>query len=98
MTGIHHVGQLLPAMELEVVLEKGLEEGFSQWRWKKQPIQPERLVRAEVWRQANKEQVAKNGVWSNLPEEPETTGKYGKIKPHLLKVKSENLELGGALH
>lgn len=97
MTGIRHVGQLLPAMELEVALEKGQEEGFHSGDEK--TANPARKTGESRGMEAGKqEQVAKNEVQSNLPEEQETTGKYGKIKPHLLKVKSENLELRGALH
>ena len=53
---------------------------------KKQPIQPESLVGAEVWRQANKGQAANNGVRSNPPEDKEQRKSTGS-KAALVKGK-----------
>lgn len=62
---------------------------------KKQPIQPESLVGAEVRGQANRGQAANNGVRSNPPEDKEQR-KSTEVKPHSSKAKSESAELRGA--
>ena len=62
---------------------------------KKQPIQPESLVGAEVWGQANRGQAANNGSGPTRLK-TRSNGRVRKIKPHSSKAKSESAELRGA--
>ena len=62
---------------------------------KKQPIQPESLVGAEVRGQANRGQAANNGSGPTRLK-TRSNGRVREVKPHSSKAKSESAELRGA--